>query len=115
MVVATGTVNTQAEPRVLLAAAHTKAIGDGRRCPFVVQSNLKTSGDVLDNVRKIWKRLQVSRLHVHATFLWTTVETKSVRAVDGVATAVNSTEEENLLQDTINETSNTFSISGMVA
>ena len=53
VVAAIGTVNNQEEPRMLLAAAHTEAAGEERSSPFVVRPALKTSGEVLDKVRKV--------------------------------------------------------------
>ena len=47
------TTRTQDEPKMVLAASHTAAIGDGRISPFVVQAGPKTSGDVRDNERKV--------------------------------------------------------------
>ena len=69
---------------MLLAAAHTAAVDEGRRSPFVVQADLDTSGDVLDKVRKILKRPQVVGFFVHGSFFLTIVKTKSVRVENGV-------------------------------
>ena len=48
-----GTVNTQEEPRMLLAAIHKDAAGEGSSSPFVVQPVLKILGEVLDKARKV--------------------------------------------------------------
>ena len=47
------TTRTQDEPKMVLAATHTAAAGDGRRSPFVVQVEPKTLGEVRDHERKV--------------------------------------------------------------
>ena len=84
VVAAIGTVNTQEEPRMLLAAAHIEAVREGSSSPFVVQPDLKTSGEVLDKARKVWNRLQVAICFVHVYFYSIIVQINSVRAVNGV-------------------------------
>ena len=84
VVVAILRTKTQEEPRMLLAAAQTVVVDEGRRSPFVVQADPNTSGDVLDKARRILKRSQVGGFFVHGCYFLTIVETKAVSAGNGV-------------------------------
>ena len=84
VVVVIGKIKTQEESRMLLAGAHNEAAGEGRSSPFVVHPDFKTSGEILDKARKVWKRLQVVKVFVHGWFFFTIVETNLVSAMNGV-------------------------------
>ena len=66
---AIGVSRFQAQPRTLLAEAHSEAGIDGRRLPFVVQAFVKISGDVLASATKVYmKSLCASLVVVHASY-----------------------------------------------